>query len=221
MKLSLGLNQARPVTASYSTRTSDPLDLRLLERNHVSKSNKTLRSGDSMMKAVIICDGLAFVAKASARLQRVGCRADVRACWTIKSWPASSLKKSATAEQNLIDAADAHLIVIAARHAQSLPSRLREWLERWAALRRIQDAALAVINDGIHADFIKTVSPELTMLVQKHGLNFIIDEGPDTRDAAKLAVRFPHDSELPLALERTRFEHPVMRDSFRRFGINE
>src|SRR5437870_138031 len=98
---------------------------------------------------------------------------------------------------------------------------LREWLERWAALRQIQDAAVPVIGDATHADFPRTVSPELAMLVQKQGLNFIIDELPVARNATKLVVRFPHERNLPLRLERPRFEYALTSDSFRDFGINE
>jgi hypothetical protein len=174
-----------------------------------------------MMKSIIICDDLAFVAKAKATLQRVGCHPDVGACWTIKNWPATSLNQAATAKQNLLDAADAHLLVIVAPHAQAFSSQLLEWLEQWAELRQIQDAALAVINDGNDADFTKTVTHELTVLVQKHGLNFIIDETPVAREPTKLGVPLTHAPELPPALKRTRFEHAATLDSFRRYGINE
>ena len=186
----------------------------------MSKAKQLRASNDFMMKSVIICDDLAFVEKASATLQRIGGRPDVGAGWTIKTWPTSSLKTAVTAEQNLNDAADAHLIIISAQHAQNLPSRLREWLEQWAALRQIKDAALAVIKDGVH-DFTKTVSLELTMLVQRHGLNLILDEWPVARDATRLIVRFPRARELPHTLELRRVDYAVTRNSFRGFGINE
>ena len=176
-------------------------------------------SGDFTMKSVIIYEDLAFLANAIAKLKRVGCRPKVNARWTIKSWPINTLEQEAPAERSLIEAADAHLIVIPARYARTLPLGLREWLERWATLRQIQDAAVAVIGDATHADFPRTVSPELAMLVQKQGLNFIIDEVPVARNATKLVVRFPHERDLPL--ERPRFKHAVTSDSFRGFGINE
>ena len=178
-------------------------------------------SGDFTMKSVIIYEDLAFLANAIAKLQRVGCRPKVNARRTIKSWPINTLEQEAAAKKILIEAADAHLIVIPARYARTLPLGLREWLERWATLRQIQDAAVAVIGDATHADFPRTVSPELAMLVQKQGLNFIIDEVPVARNATKLVVRFQHERDLPLPLEWPRFRHAVTSDSFRGFGINE
>ncbi len=182
------------------------------------KSQQLLASSDLIMKSVIICDDLAFVAKAGATLQRVGCRLDASARWNIKSWPVNALKQAAMAEKTLIGAADAHLIVIQARHAHFLPFTLRVWLEGWAALRQIQDAALAVIDDGIDTGITKTVSPELTRFVRKHGLNFIIAEGAVAKDATK---RFACERELPLPVKGSRFASAVACDSFRGFGINE
>ena len=173
------------------------------------------------MKSVIIYDDLAFFANANARLQRVGRRPEVGAQWTIEGCPINTLEQETTAEKRLVEAADAHLIVMPARHAHAFPFHLRAWLEQWAALRQIQDAALAVIGDGTHADFPKTVNPELTMLVLKRCLNLIIDEGPAAGNTTKLAVRFPLERELPLPLELRRLEYAVTRDSFRNFGINE
>src|SRR5258708_14984527 len=129
------------------------------ERNHMSKSEKFAASGDLMMKAVIICDDLALFAKANATLQRLGCRPEVNVHWTIKSWPANAFDQAAAVERAIIEAADAHLIVIPAWLAHSLPFFLRDWLERWATLRLVRDAALAIIGDGIDADITKAVSP--------------------------------------------------------------
>jgi hypothetical protein len=173
------------------------------------------------MKAVIICDDVAFIGKANATLQRVGCQAGVSARWAIKSWPANVLNQAAMAEKTLVEAADAHLIVIPARHAHSLPFRLRDWLVRWAALRQIQDAALAVGGGGIDAGFAKTGSHELTRFARKHGLNFIAAESTVTKDATKLPVRFSRERELPLLVGRSRFADEVTRDAYRSFGINE
>jgi len=53
------------------------------------------------------------------KLQRVGCRPEVNAHWTIKSWPVNTLEQEAAAEKILIEAADAHLIVIPARYART------------------------------------------------------------------------------------------------------
>ena len=192
-----------------------------VERNHVSKPEKLQTAADFIMKSVIVYDDLAFFANANARLQRVGSRPEVGARWTIEGCPINTLEQEATAEKSLIEAADAHLIVIPAQHAHAFPLHLREWLEQWAALRQIQDAALAVIGGGTHADFSKTVSPELTTFVLQHGLNLIVDEGPIAGNATRVAMSFPLERELPLPLELRRVEYAVTSDSFRGFGINE
>jgi hypothetical protein len=140
-----------------------------------------------MMKSVIICDDLAFVAKVSARLQRIGRRPDVGAGWTIRTLPTRSLKTAAIAERNLNDVTDAHLIIITARQAQYLPSRLGEWLERWAALRQFQDAALSVINDGIH-DFT-TVRNQVLLSLATDFENFSVFK-PDARHEKSVNALF-------------------------------
>ena len=182
---------------------------------------ETIDASDEVtLKSVIIYDDLAFVAKANATLQRVGSRPEVAACWSIKCWPRNALQSAVTMEKSIIEAADAHLIVIPTPRNRALSSHLREWLERWAALRQIQDAALAVINDGTYG-FTNAVSPELTMLVQKLGLNLILDERPAARETPKHAVRFPRTHELSPSVQLRHGDHSVSRNLFRSFGINE
>jgi hypothetical protein len=173
------------------------------------------------MKAIIICDDFAFMAQAGLALRRAGSRTKASSRWTIKSWPVNATNRSAMADTILVKAADAHLIVIPARRAHSPPGWLREWLERWAALRKIQDAALAVIDDGIEAGFDKTVSAELTALARKHGLSLITDEGDIPKETAKLFVRLLREPGLPMPIERKHFGDPADRESFRGMGINE
>ena len=185
------------------------------------KSNKRRTASDWIMKAVIICDAPSILVKAEAALLRVGRRSEVNAQWTIKCWPANALSQASIAEQALIEAADTHLVIIAARHACSVPFGLRDWLEQWATLRQIPEAALAVIGDGSHADLPKTVSSELTMLALKHDLNLIIDEGMAVENAMETAVRFPFERELLLSPKPGRIGHAVAGDSLRGFGINE
>ncbi len=173
------------------------------------------------MKAMIICDDFTFVVKARATLQRVGSQPEVGARWTIRSWPVNALHHEEMAEKALAEAADAHLIVIPASRAHSIPSWLRDWLRRWAAHRLIPDAAVAVIGDGADPGINESVSPELTRIVREHALNFFANGGPVARDATQLAVRFFHEPRRPLTIERSRYAAEVTRDSFRCVGINE
>jgi hypothetical protein len=157
----------------------------------MSRSKKLNVSNDLVLKAIIICDDFAFVAQANAALQRVGCRPNVKVQWNVRSWPLNVLRQSTTAKKAFGEAADAHLIVIPARHAHSPPLCLRDFLDRWAGRRRIHDAALAVMVDGIDAGVANTVSPVLALLVRKHGLNFIGGEGAACESAAKPLARLP------------------------------
>jgi hypothetical protein len=173
------------------------------------------------MKAVIICDDFAFVAQANAKLQRVGRRPDVRAQWSVKSWPVNALNQKTMAEQALVEAADAHLIIVPARRAHTFPSWLRDWLERWAAVRQIPEAALAVMGDSSSTNSTMTVSPELTSFVGKNGLNFITDKVVVAKNKTKLHAPAPRERTLRPPMEPSRFADAPTSDSFRTVGINE
>jgi len=175
-------------------------------------------SCDLIMKAIIICDDFAFAAKADAILTRVGRRPDINVQWTLKGWPVSALNQPFMVEKTLLEAADAHLIVIPGRLAHFLPPSLLGWLERWAALRQIPDGAVAVVADDVRAGYTKTVNPELTSFIQKHGLNFITDEGDAAKDASRLRVRFSFERELPLLIKGSRFAHAMAHASVRGLG---
>jgi hypothetical protein len=156
------------------------------------------RSSDSNMKAVIIYDDLPSATKGYATLQRVGLRLDVRVRWAITPWRVDIMKEATAAKNALIDAQDAHLIVFAGRSAQSIPSGLRHWLEQWAALRRIPNAAVAVIPDNN----ARLAARKLYIFVQQHGVAFIGNERAVARNAMNLLVRYSHEPELPLAFAR-------------------
>ena len=187
----------------------------------MSKLDKLPASSDSTMKVVIIYDDFAFAAKANATLQRPERRTDVRVQWAIKAWHVNSLKDAATAEEALVEAVDAHLIVFAGRRPQSLPFWLHEWLERWVLIRQVQDAALAVIGKCDGRGLTRPVTPELSRFVRQHGLSFIIDEGPVAKDAADLFVRHSGERGLPLPAVRSHFTDPATHDSYRSWGIND
>ena len=173
------------------------------------------RSSESNMKAVIIYDDLPSATKAYATLQRVGLRADVRVRWTITLWRVDIMKEATVAKNALLDARDAHLIVLAGLSAQSIPSRLRHWLEQWAAHRRIPNAAVAVISDNN----ARLEPPKQYIFGQQHGLAFIGKEGTVARNAMNLLVRYSHEPGLPLAIARCHLSD--QQSSHRGWGLNE
>ena len=181
----------------------------------------TCSASELILKAVIICDDFAFAAKVGATLRGAASRTGADVQWAIKCWPANALLDRALAEKALRETLDAHLIVLPAPHAKSLPAGLIGWLNRWADLREIQDAALGVIADENTGAFTQPVCHELSRLIRRQGLNLIIDEPPATKDIAKRFVRFFPEPAAMLPIERSRLALLAMRDSYRAVGIND
>ena len=135
---------------------------------------------EAALNAVLIYDDFMVAAKANGALKRSAHRSDGAMHWNVKLWRLDMLKLSPMAAEALAGAADAHLIVLALRQSESIPTWLMDWLEQWARRRQVQDAALAV-RDGGDADTLPArVMPKLPQLAARHGLSFIFDHiGPD------------------------------------------
>jgi hypothetical protein len=176
---------------------------------------------NSIMKALIVYDNFVFAAKANAMLQRVSHRADSAMCWDIRPWRADELKLPHNAELALAEAMDAHLIVFAGEHIQTIPSWMLRWLERWAANRQIKDAALAAIGTQGDYTLSRPAIPELSRFAKQHGLSFIFDEGLSGHNGADfLANRIPEPNEA------SDWSYPSIWDSLSsaqnsHWGINE
>jgi hypothetical protein len=97
------------------------------------------------LKAAVIYDDFDFAARTAALLERAAIRSDEVMQWDVKPWRLDLLKPSALAEAALAETADADLIVVALSKTHLPPDLLLDWLERWAARREIQDAALMVL----------------------------------------------------------------------------
>jgi hypothetical protein len=173
------------------------------------------------MKAVIICDDIAFAAKADATLRRTGHREDIHIQWVLKYWLANALRGTSLAEKALVEALDAHLIVLPSRDAEFVPSWLLDWLNRWAERRQIQDAAFGFLPDSNAAAPTQSVCPELSILIRKHGLNIIMDRAVASRESTTLPFRFSDEGEISLPIRRESFANPIRHYSYRGMGINE
>jgi hypothetical protein len=174
--------------------------------------------GLEIMKAVIFHDEFALTVRANSILRRIGQRPDVLVEWSVKDWPVMALSRAASAEAALLDALDAHLIMIPVRHALSQPLYFRDWLRRWAGLRRVADAALAVLGN---TGFRRELCPDLASFAQEHGLTFITSIAPAQNGTAKRRVRslLRREQAFPLALGRCSRE--MTPHAFRNFGIND
>jgi hypothetical protein len=138
------------------------------------------------MKALIIYDDFGSAAKANATLQQSAQHVNFAVQWSIIPWRVGMLKFPPTAEQALIDAVDAHLIVFAGRIAQSFPFWLQHWLELWAKCREVEDAALAVFGVGNAAPISSLGAPNLEGFARSHGLSFIFHNNGEEEEGRRL-----------------------------------
>ena len=140
------------------------------------KFQNPLGSIYSAMNGLIIYDDFTFAARANATLQRSAHYLDMSIKWNVRPWRLNMLKFPPTAEEALNEAIDAHLIVLAGVTAKPLPAWLNDWLEHWAKCRRIDGAALAIIDDGSkHTSSPSTLS-EMSRFAERRGLGFIVSE---------------------------------------------
>jgi len=181
------------------------------------KTTKTFFSSDIAMKALIVYSDFASAENASAKLRIVGASGDVRVRWIIKCWQVSVLKEPGPFENALVDAADAHLILFAERNSESIPTWICDWLKRWAGLRQILDAGLAVIGDGTSLEL--PGNSELSLLAQQLGLNFITGNEAGVEDTARGDVAAMHEKGLPSEGVSLPFAEPVTTHSNRFMGI--
>ena len=128
------------------------------------------------MKAFIIYDDLARATKASEALEHAAWSANVSAHWDIKPWRTDVLRFPSAADEALIEAADADLIVFAGSRAYSLPPWLEEWLRCWVMRRDVEDAALAVLYDESAGSLVLPDAPQLSQFAACHGLSFVVEK---------------------------------------------
>jgi hypothetical protein len=147
------------------------------------------------MKALIIYDNFADAAKARASFQRATHRANVNAHCDIKPWRVDVLRVPSAANEALMEAADADLILFAGSRAYSLPAWLEEWLDCWVTRREVEDVALGAIRDGAGEDVAALEAPKLSRFAERHGLSFISANETTREDQAALFAPM-HASEL-------------------------
>lgn len=173
------------------------------------------------MKAIIIYGDMEFAERAEALLHRVGKRAEINIEWTVSFWSVVALGKTEFAQKAFAEAEDADLILFPAKLARSCPRPLLQWLEHWADLRRIPEAALAILDDPDATRVEVPVHPGLAKLIDTHGLTVIKNERRPADSAGKTPVLFEPDRRLPLPVELSNHGHHDRPGAYRSFGINE
>jgi hypothetical protein len=176
---------------------------------------------EATMNAVIIYDRFDFAAKAKATLERVVHGTGQAMHWSIKPWRVDMLKLPPAAEVALAEAAEAHLIVLALRQVQSFFPWLANWLERWAACRQVQEAALAVCDrENVDTSPVRAL-PELSQFVGRHGLGLLFDQGARVEKESSMFASDLHEREVSLTPTLQHILEQPVRDIYQHWGINE
>ncbi len=102
------------------------------------------------------------------------------------NWRTDVLRVASAADEALIEALDADLIVFAGSGAYSLPAWLEEWLKRWVMRREIEDVALGVIRDTNAGTLAVPAIPQLCRFAAHHGLSFILEKEPGPKSLSML-----------------------------------
>ena len=134
---------------------------------------------EATLNAVILYDTLNFAAEARAMLTRAAQRADETIAWRVKPWRVDILKLPRVSEAAMAEAAEAHLMLLALRRAQSIFPWLVDWLEQWASRRRVREAALAIWRGECAETHPARAAPALIPFASRHGLRLILDEEHD------------------------------------------
>jgi hypothetical protein len=132
---------------------------------------------EATLNAVIINDNSDLASQVKATLERAAQRADASMHCHVRPWLVDLLNCLPTSETALVEATDAHMIVLALRRLKSVPACLRIWLESWIRRRAVPEAALA-IWEGPNADPDSAgITAEAVKIANCYGLDLIISDG--------------------------------------------
>ncbi len=172
------------------------------------------------MKALIIYQDIASAIKANATLRSLKLCQDAKIECEVLPWRMDMLKFPPAATEALIEASDAHLILFAGGFPGSLPFWLLDWLERWAGVRQIKDAALAA-TAGTNGDTPSTITKSaLRQFARKHRLHFIVAANVVHEDQSQFYEDDSSDMKMRLRIQSLPIHTPHL-DSHQHWGINE
>lgn len=174
------------------------------------------------MKALIVYQDFTSAAKANNALQHSSQHSDVQVQWNIRPWRVDMLRFPPTAADALVDATDAHLIVLAGCCSRSISYYLLNWLESWANCRQIEGAALAIFGREKGDELSASAVLEFSQFIKRHGLSVIFDNRRLIDDSLMNAdssqqLKHPGPSTFPQISDIK----PRSEDWFRQWGINE
>ena len=184
----------------------------------MERVNAAENAGEPIMNSVIVYDTVDYAAKAKAMLERAAQRAGETTHCSVKPWRVDMLELPPAAEAALVEAAEAHLIMLAVRQVQS---HLVDWLERWAACRQVREAALAVWHGEAAEPHCARATTEWSKFADRHGLILL---GDDIVLAGDNFSKFASDLHKREVASTSTFPHilgQAARDHHRDWGINE
>ena len=158
------------------------------------------------LKAVVVYDDFNFAAHAAALLDGAASRTGQELRWDVKPWRLDILRQLSLAETAEVEALDADVIVFALVETHSLPEDLLNWLEHWATHRKIEDAAVMLIQPGWDSAFAP-LAGSLRSLAESRGLTFMggHEMWPDALSGPSARVRPSSTPEFPPVAETPQF----------------
>jgi len=173
------------------------------------------------MKALIIYDDFATAVRANVALQHSARDADFAVQWNVSPWQIDMLTISPTAEEVLMDALDAHLIIIASRSAKSSTFWFQCWLEHWAKCRQNKEAALALFGAGCSDGVAASAICEFSSIARRLGLSLIFDDGRSGKGQSDFTEHSPDGQKLLTSKPEMPIPDGQVRHPHSCWGINE
>ena len=170
------------------------------------------------LKATVIYDDFDFATRAAALLERVALRVREAVRWDVKPWRLDALKQAPLAEAAETEAADADLILFALSKTRSLPAELALWLERWAAHRQTEDAAVMALSRD-ESVVGQPLWRGLEQFAERNGLAFLSSHNVQENGDSMQFVQQLWQRKLPAAVALGLSGDPPRPP--RHWGINE
>ncbi len=187
----------------------------------MSKFQKLPGSNCPTMNALIIYDEFAFAARANAALQRSASHLGQSIKWNVCPWRLDMLKFPQTAEEAFNEAMNGHLVILAGVTAKPFPAWLNDWLEHWAKCRRIDEAALAIIDGATkHTSSLSNISG-MSQFAEQRGLGFIVSDLTAAETNLSFSARNLPEYKLPLLSIQPSPVTLSAHHSYHKWGINE
>jgi len=172
---------------------------------------------DAALVAAVIYDDFDLAAHAVASLERSALRADETMKWRVKPWRLDALEQPAHVGVAASETADADLVILVLSQPTVSAEELLHWLDIWAQVRHVADAALLLFCSPAEAG--EPLRSELERLARRRGLTFLGNRNPWDEDSS---LRFIQQSwqreQLVSAAFRSYAENPPV---LQHWGIND